>query len=152
MLEAWQREPHVVENAGEDGPFDWQGEVPRAVAWRRIWIGEADGRPVGVVVVIDPHEEETHYWGEVESGLRAIDIWLGDAADLGRGYGGAMMRQAIEGCLAEGAHAILIDPLMRNVRAQRFYARLGFRPVGPRRFGADDCLVMRLDAEDWKGV
>jgi aminoglycoside 6'-N-acetyltransferase len=41
--------------------------------------------------------------------------------------------------------AIVIDPLASNVRAIRFYERLGFKPVERRRFGEDDCLVMRLE-------
>jgi len=35
--------------------------------------------------------------------------------------------------------AVIIDPLASNTRAHRFYARLGFRPVGRQTFGADDC-------------
>jgi aminoglycoside 6'-N-acetyltransferase len=39
----------------------------------------------------------------------------------------------------------VIDPLASNVRAIRFYERLGFRAIERRMFGADDCLVMRLE-------
>ena len=56
-----------------------------------------------------------------------------------------MMTQAIERCFAaREVTAILIDPLATNTDAQRFYRRLGFEEVGPRRFGEDDCTVMRL--------
>jgi hypothetical protein len=44
--------------------------------------------------------------------------------------------------------AILIDPLASNVRAHRFYERLGFRFVERRRFGDDDCVVYVLDRVD----
>ena len=44
---------------------------------------------------------------------------------------------------------MLIDPLASNTDAIGFYRRQGFRPVGPRRFGQDDCLVLRLDRADW---
>lgn len=47
--------------------------------------------------------------------------------------------------------AVLIDPLASNTRAHRFYERLGFRLVGPRRFGDDDCLVYRLDRMGYSG-
>ena len=83
--------------------------------------------------------------------LRAIDIWIGEAAYLGRGFGTRMMRWAIDFCFAEPAvEAILIDPLASNTRAIRFYQRLGFRPVGERRFGDDLCLVHRLERADWQ--
>jgi ribosomal protein S18 acetylase RimI-like enzyme len=66
--------------------------------------------------------------------LRAIDIWIGEAADLGRGYGTRMMRHALERCFADPAvKAVLIDPLASNTRARRFYERLGFRCIEPMR-------------------
>jgi len=56
------------------------------------------------------------------------------------------MRLVIARCFADPAvTAILIDPLAENLRARRFYERLGFRAVGPRRFGDDDCVVYRFD-------
>ncbi len=145
-LEHWDTLPHVIEASGDDDVVDWAGELARTVPWREQWIIEADGRPVGIIQVIDPHEEESHYWGAVGPNLRAIDIWLGEADDLGRGFGTQGMRLAIDHCFADpDVRAILIDPLERNLRARAFYRRLGFAEVGPRTFGTDDCVVMRLD-------
>ena len=147
MLRGWDEQPHVIASSGahdEDGW--WDEELPREVAWREFLIAEADGVPVGVMQVIDPAEEETHYWGDCPPNLRAIDIWIGPPEWLGRGVGTQMMRLAIARCFADPAvAAILIDPLAENLRARRFYERLGFREVGPRRFGDDDCVVYRLD-------
>lgn len=42
---------------------------------------------IGVIQVIDPAGEETQYWGNIGEGYRAIDIWIGEAEDLGKGYG-----------------------------------------------------------------
>ncbi len=145
-LRHWDSQPHVVAAGGSDDAFDWEAELPRRVAWRALLIAEIAGRPIGVIQVIDPAEEEIHYWGEVEAGLRAIDIWIGEEADLGRGYGTEMMRLALARCFADRAvTAVLVDPLARNARAHRFYERLGFRRVERRRFGADDCVVYRLE-------
>ena len=61
-----------------------------------------------------------------------------------------MMRLALEICFADPrVTAIVIDPLASNTRALRFYQRLGFEPVGRRRFGEDDCLVHELTRERW---
>jgi aminoglycoside 6'-N-acetyltransferase len=92
-----------------------------------------------------------HYWGDVEPNLRAIDIWIGEERDLGRGYGTRMMELAIERCFAEPAvTAIVIDPLAANTRAHRFYERLGFRRIDRRTFGdGDDCFVYRLERGAW---
>jgi len=79
-----------------------------------------------------------------------IDSWIGEAAYLGRGFGTAMMTLAIDRCFADPTvTAILIDPLESNVRARRFYERLGFAFVERRRFGDDDCAVYRLDRARW---
>jgi hypothetical protein len=59
--------------------------------------------PIGVVQIIDPLEEESRYWWtreeeSVDSGcvckeipceanLRAIDVWIGDPNNVGRGFG-----------------------------------------------------------------
>ena len=82
--------------------------------------------------------------------MRAVDVWIGEETDLGHGHGMRMMQLALARCFADPrVHAVLIDPLADNVRAQRFYQRLGFRPIGRRRFGSDDCLVHRLDRAEW---
>jgi aminoglycoside 6'-N-acetyltransferase len=105
---------------------------------------------VGFVQIIDPAEEESHYWGEVSNYLRAIDIWIGVADYLGQGIGTTIMRLAIERCfLSPQVNAIIIDPLASNVRAHRFYQRLGFKPQGRRLFGDDDTLVHRLERQDF---
>ena len=100
-LAHWDAQPHVIAATGDDdGVFDWATELPRAVDWRELLIAEAGGRPIGFLQIIDPAREETHYWGEVEPNLRAVDIWIGEAADLGRGFGSEMMQLAIERCFA----------------------------------------------------
>lgn len=151
LIRIWDQQPHVLESAGDFFEFDWEGEIPRAVDWRELLIAEVEGgRAIGMIQIIDPAREESHYWGEVGADLRAIDIWIGDAADIGRGYGSEMMRRAIERCFAPPqVSAVLIDPLVTNTRAHRFYERFGFRRIERRVFGADDCYVFRLDRRDW---
>jgi aminoglycoside 6'-N-acetyltransferase len=151
LLLFWDSKPHVIAATGDDGSFDWESELPRRPEWRELLIAEAEGRPIGALQIIDPASEETHYWGEVEANLRAIDIWIGEEADLGRGYGTQMMRLALERCFAEASvSAVLIDPLASNERAHRFYERLGFKRIEQRRFGPDDCYVYRLDRRAWR--
>ncbi len=114
-------------------------------------VAELSGRPIGAMQIIDPRTEQTHYWGECEPNLRAIDIWIGAANDLGKGYGQTMMRRAFQICFADpGVTAFIIDPLASNVRAQKFYQRLGFVPERRRFFGEDDCLVDRLTRTTWR--
>ncbi|MFZ2029133.1 MAG: GNAT family N-acetyltransferase [Vitreimonas sp.] len=154
LLHAWDQKQHVIDASGEPeaNAWDWAYEIPRVLPWRELLIAEVDGRPIGFIQLIDPLEEETHYWDDCAPNLRALDIWIGEEADLGRGYGTQMMRLAIDHCFAApNVTEILIDPLANNVRAHRFYERLGFRFIERRIFlGVDDCAVYRLDRADWR--
>lgn len=150
MLRFWDEQPHVIESAPNDD-WDWEFELARDVDWRKQLIAEVDAVPVGIIQIIDPAREQSHYWGECPEGLRAIDVWIGEETHLGRGYGTQMMKLAIDYCFSEPAvHAILIDPLASNVRARRFYERMGFRFVEHRIFGDDDCAVYRLERDEWR--
>lgn len=158
VLQRWDREPHVISATTDDpdaekafGDHDWSVEIPKQSDVDEYLIAEIDGRPIGAMQVIDPHREPTHYWGDIDPNLRAIDIWIGDAADRGKGHGETMMRLALQRCFADPTvTAIVIDPLASNTRAHTFYQRLGFVPVGRQMFGEGDCLVHRLSREAWR--
>lgn len=158
LLTEWAHRPHVIRACTDDPTAteawqdaDWADEVAKrerlGADVYEILIAELDGRPIGMIAVQDAHREPDHYWGDVDPGVRALDIWIGEPDLLGQGHGSDMMRQAIARCFAEpAATSIVIDPLASNTDAHRFYRRLGFVDVETRRFdGGDDCLVMRLD-------
>lgn len=158
-LQRWDRDPDVIaatndfseaETAFEG--IDWAEEIAAASDVSAHFIAEMDGRPIGAMQIIDPHAEPTHYWGDCAKHLRAIDIWIGSAADRNRGYGTEMMRLAIARCFAApDVTAIVIDPLASNTDAHRFYKRLGFEFIERRFFGDDDCFVYRLERRKWRG-
>jgi len=149
ILEKWEQEPHVIASGVETG-WNWATELRRNPVWREQLIAEVDGRPIGMMQIIDPLLEDTHYWGDCAANLRAIDIWIGEADALGKGYGTRMMQLALQRCFAHpDIIAVVIDPLESNVRAQQFYKRLGFRFVEKRRFDEDDCAVMQITREDF---
>jgi aminoglycoside 6'-N-acetyltransferase len=150
MLRSWDTKAHVVAARGDDAFVDWEVDLARHSEFDEWMIAELDGRPIGVMQLIDAAHEEDHYWGDIEEGLAAIDIWIGEETDLGKGYGTTMMRLAIQHCFDKpGMKGVVIDPLASNTRAHRFYERLGFRFVERRMFDDDDCFVLRLDREAW---
>ena len=147
LLRRWDREPHVIAaKTAED--WQWEKELPIHRDWREQFIAEVGGRPIGFIQVMDP-EREGQYWGCIEPGHRAIDLWIGEHDALNQGYGTQMMELAIERAFADPAvHTILIDPLERNTRAHRFYESLGFEYVVNRCFGKDRCSVYRMTRPD----
>ena len=152
LLQAWDREPHVAAAGGTDPGWDWPVELERGAPGREMLIAATDRRPVGFVQILDPARDPDRYWGDVPEPVRAVDIWIGSAADLGRGFGTRMMHLTLDRCFAvPEVAAVLVDPLASNTRVHRFYRRFGFKPVERRVFDREPCLVHRLDRLDWTG-
>ena len=157
VLERWDVDPDVIAATSDDPDakqaFDgaiWPDEIAANNDVSCYYIVELGGRPIAAMQVIDPQLEPSHYWGEAEANLRAIDIWIGAKADRNQGHGARMMAAMIERCFADpDVTAILVDPLNSNQAAHRFYQRLGFKVVGRRFFEKDDCLVHKLARADW---
>ncbi len=144
LLKYWDAKQHVVDSDPEDD-WNWEIELNRNPVWREQLVAEKDHQPIGFVQIIDPFLEETRYWGEVARNKRAIDIWIGEENDLGKGYGTKMMKLAIERCFADPTvTGILIDPLKSNVRAHKFYLKLGFEFIEEREFDEVPCFVYEL--------
>lgn len=157
LLHQWDLDPDVIGATTSDpeapaafGGIDWREALGAQSPVSYFLIAEVDGRAIGAMQICDPHEEPTHYWGEVRPNQRAVDIWIGAAGDRGRGFGTQMMRLAHARCFDEPTvQAIVIDPMVTNTRAIRFYERLGYRRLHTRRFEDDECMVMQLTREQF---
>ena len=147
----WDEQPHVI--VSDPSEENWEEELQRSPDWREQLIAELDGEPIGFIQIIDPQLEDTHYWGDIGPNKRAIDIWIGEKENLNKGYGTIMMHLAIDRCFKEHkVTSILIDPLKSNVKAHRFYERLGFQFVEERTFDGDECYVYELSRKSWKPI
>lgn len=144
LLQYWDAQPHVIASDPDDD-WDWDRELRFEPFWRKQLMAELDGTAIGFIQIIDPYYEETQYWGAVEQNKRAIDIWIGEAHNLNKGFGTIMMKQAIEICFNNPeVTSILIDPLVSNTKAHRFYERLGFIFVEERAFENSLCRIYEL--------
>ncbi len=150
ILKYWDTQEHVI-NANPNDDGDYENELMKDHNWRQNLMAEINGKPIGFLQIIDPFEEETRYWGNVEQNMRAIDIWIGEPEYLGKGYGTQMMKMAFELCFSDPkVKGILIDPLENNIDAIRFYQRLGFSFIEKRKFNQDICDVHFLSRSDYK--
>ncbi len=152
LLQHWDEQPHVIASDPNDD-WDWEYELKREPEWREQLIAIVDNIPIGFIQIIDPAKEETHYWGEIEDGKRAIDIWIGEASYLGKGFGTEMMKLALNRCFQDATvKAVVIDPLSTNTKAINFYKRIGFQFVEQRNFDEDCCEVYSIDRAAWKEI
>ncbi|MBL7851565.1 MAG: GNAT family N-acetyltransferase [Cyclobacteriaceae bacterium] len=150
VLKQWDEDPSVIDS-DPMGEWNWEAELAKDPDWREFLMAEAEGVPIGFLQIIDPGLEETHYWGDIGPGFRAIDIWIGSPAWRNRGMGTAMMREALKRCFAPAdVHTVLVDPLQSNTGACRFYERLGFEFVEDRMFDEDACRVYQLSRATWE--
>ena len=149
IVNYWDQQQHVVDSDPNDD-WNWETELHRTPVWREQLIAELDGKPIGFIQIIDPLKEETNYWGDVQPNLRALDIWIGEKENLGKGYGTAMMSLALKRCFdGTNVEPVIVDPLEANARAHKFYEKFGFRFIEKRAFSKDVCRVFRLERSEW---
>ncbi|GJM04578.1 MAG: hypothetical protein DHS20C09_05690 [marine bacterium B5-7] len=144
LLKYWDTKQHVID-CDPDSDWNWEVELNYHPEWREQLVAEFNNKAIGFIQIIDPVKEESNYWGKVEQNKRAIDIWIGEETELNKGYGTQMMKLAIDKCFKEpDVNGILIDPLKTNLKAHRFYRRLGFEFIEERDFNGITCFVFEL--------
>lgn len=175
LLQGWDEQDYLqnpnVMGDQDYNEWNWQYELARkdddSSSWRYQLIAEAlfdiDNEandsviPIGFVQLIDPVLEETNYWGcnntILPNTVLALDIWIGNANYLGRGYGTEIMHRVLQDYCFDNnnrVQVVWVDPMATNTAAHRFYQKLGFQPVGIRHFGPDECLVHKLTRQEYQ--
>ena len=126
MVRRWLKAPHVAQwwgDANEQfalvrGDLDHPGMDQLIVA--------KNGRPFGYLQCYHLTEWNIGF-GPQPDGTRGIDQFIGEADMIGRGHGSALIRDFIEGLLAQGTPRVVTDPDPDNARAIGAYEKAGFR-------------------------
>lgn len=111
-------------------------------------IAELNGKPVAYLQTYDPHMEDGHPYQDQPFGTIGIDISVGEASDLNKGHGSAILMALAELLFDEGALRLIIDPDPANAAAIRAYAKAGFVPFDTRTTDYGPALMMALDNPD----
>lgn len=106
---------------------------------------EATCTPVGYAKLLR-HSTEPSVLGRKPIELGRLYV---DKSAIGQGYGARLMQACLERATCEGFETIWLGVWERNYRAQAFYKRWGFQPVGTHDFvvGQDvqtDLIYTRL--------
>ena len=92
-----------------------------------------EGRPMGFI--------QYYFRDEASVGL---DMWIGERASRGKGYGAAALAEMITLIRARhpGLREIFIDPEPGNIAAVKCYQKAGFRICGTMMDDDAECLLM----------
>jgi RimJ/RimL family protein N-acetyltransferase len=116
------------------------------------FIALCDGVPIGYLQWCRLAEGPGHAAdGIADAGAAAVDLFIGEDAYRGRGVGAAMLRAFLREIIfaPPDVTTCFIDPDPGNAVAIRSYERVGFRPLGVVREGADGdpAWLMRIDRD-----
>ena len=149
-IQWWHDQSHLVDR-GPGHDYDWVEQLRNKVDWRQQYIAEYGGKAIAFVQIYDPYEEDEGIWDIVTPKLRVINVWIGEAGNLNKGLGTLIMQLAIKRAFEDpNVYALLVDPLISNKKAQRFYARLGFKFLESRNVNGERCYVFRMRRDQYE--
>ena len=150
-IHEWLQRPHVAEwwtptSSWEEVQRDF---APEALAAERVsaWIAVEDDMEIGYIQSYIAMGAGGGWWpDEHDPGVRGIDQFLANAAQLGQGLGTRMVRAFVDRLFTDPAVTrIQTDPSPDNPRAIRCYEKAGFRAV--REIDTPDGRALLMIAE-----
>lgn len=135
LLARWLTDQRVLAfYEGRDNPFPLEKVkekyAPRILAQEGVvpCIMEHECHPVGYLQFYLADPQEYHFDGLGK--VYALDLFIGEPNDWGRGYGTHFIRLLL--CYLfeqQGADWVILDPHIDNARAIRSYEKCGFRKI-----------------------
>ncbi len=143
LLFKWLEKPHV--KVWWDPDIDWTPELLQEKYGThadgyyledgikkplRAFIVEVDHQPVAYVQLYDIHNypgDNGIPEGELPDRSCGLDIFIGDEAFVGKGYGTAILKEFLSQHVAPSHEACFVDPDKNNRSAIRAYEKAGFR-------------------------
>jgi aminoglycoside 6'-N-acetyltransferase len=111
-------------------------------------IVELDHRPIAYVQTYDPHMEDHHPYQDQPFGTLGIDISIGEAGDLNKSHGSAILVALADMLFEEGVPRLIIDPHPDNKAAIRCYEKAGYVAFDTRISEYGPALMMALNNPD----
>jgi RimJ/RimL family protein N-acetyltransferase len=156
LMRAWLDAPHMRRWWGDaETEIGYVRDMIEGRDTTRPFIFSLDGEPVGYIQYwfIGHHQNATwladYPWlGELPSDAVGVDLSIGPAEMLGRGYGSMVLQTFVRRLVDQGHGTIIIDPDPANARAVRAYEKAGFRVI-PRLLGrTSDSLIMQYEPSE----
>ena len=143
LLLQWLSQPHAQQWWGDaleevDLIYDDKGE-------HEPFIACIDDEPIAYIQAWWPTKHPDLPWQfKMSPTTRGIDITIGAANDLGRGFGTMIVKAFAAKLFAEGATRLIIDPDITNERAKAAYVKAGFVPYDTYIGSEETSLLMEM--------
>jgi aminoglycoside 6'-N-acetyltransferase len=122
----WLRAPHVSEWWGDpDQQFALVSGDMSDPAMEQFIVA-ADDHPFAYLQCYDPTAWPDNGFGDLPSGTRGVDQFIGRPDMIERGHGSAMIKCFTDKLLQAGTPRVVTDPNPENRRAVRAYEKAGF--------------------------
>lgn len=152
MMAQWMVQPHWQEWWGTDTQADLAKMRAKASgeSTTRAFLFHADKSPIGYVQYWIAQDAKTgadladYPWlADLDDHTVGIDISIGPAGLLGRGYGLRALASFTDYLNSLGYDDLVVDPDKSNLRAIRAYEKAGFRAIPAYQSSAHSQLLMR---------
>lgn len=158
MLRAWIAQPHWQDWWG--APDLEMSYIDNMLAGRDTtepYIAQMDGRDFGYIQcwflhdhlvgdhLLEPWLSEAPWMVDLPHDAVGVDLAIGDEADLGQGFGTAILTAFVEKLHQKGHKTILIDPKIGNIRAVSAYKKAGFAAIPAFLGKTGDVFLMQYD-------
>lgn len=153
LWQQWVEKPHVKNVWFIEGyeTVDYIYEKITGNGYDFPFIFSIDGQPIGYIVACDLYAYRTicpqpkGLFTKEPPGTFCMDLFIGDEANLDKGYGTKIVRAFIDYIFQHfKAQRILIDPAVSNTRAIHCYEKAGFKIIDKAFDGITDCFRMEI--------
>lgn len=150
FLLLWQKDKKANASAQRMLQRDWEAYSFEQESWRKLLLIRYGHKPIGLLEIIDPHQDETHYWGIMPKGQRAINFYLAEAAHRGAQFQTPLLHLALWQCFKEdGVNTVWSEPPTDDFAALQLFEHLGFQAVDERKVEGKLHQIFQIQRADW---
>lgn len=150
QLFAWRVQPHVAQWWDVDGETTQEKfyaalREELALDWMRLFLFRLNERPIGFIQSYQAARAGDGWWPHEDAETRGLDLFIGEAALLGRGVGPRVVRAFATLLFCDvGVNSLITDPHPDNVRSVRCFEKAGFERCDRLQTPDGDALLLRL--------
>lgn len=134
LVHYWLKEPHVAKwfyGQGLQNTFNHLDDFLNGSSKAKYWLGYDQNRPFAFLITssVEKPEDELTKWCSKEGEAITLDLLIGEADYLGKGFSQIVIQEFLLSQFPNVAE-VLIDPEATNAHAIHIYKKVGFRILG----------------------